>query len=280
MVGHLLGDHAPGWRNPFAAFQSVHHLLLSHGLAVEALRDTASRPTKIGIALNLSPVHPATTKEPDLLAAERYDGVGNRLLLDPLLKGYYPEDVVRRFGLFFTSVIRTHDLARISTPLDFVGINYYTRAVIRHDWRIPFLQAYPVSPLGNDYSPMWEIYPNGIYELLNRIWRDYQPKTLFVTENGVPVHDRLTPDGQVLDQPRIDYLHSHLVQVHRAIEEGIPILGYLVWSLLDNFEWNLGYQMRFGLIHIDYANLTRTIKQSGYWFSDVIRNNGLVINSA
>ncbi len=274
ILGYLTGEHAPGQRNPWATLRAVHHLLLSHGYAVESLRANSSRPARIGIALNLSPVHPATDSEPDRQAAMRFDGVLNRLFLDPLFKGYYPDDVVRRFRGFMPER-KPGDMERIAAPLDFVGVNYYTRSVVRHVWYIPFLQALMVRPPGGEYSPMWEIYPAGLYELLTRLWHDYRPPTILVTENGLPALDTVEADGRVRDGQRIRYLRAHIAQVHRAITAGVPVRGYLVWSLLDNFEWALGYQMRFGLVHVDYATLRRTVKESGWWFARVIRANGV-----
>jgi len=132
-----------------------------------------------------------------------------------------------------------------------------------------------VQPQGHEYSQMWEIYPPGFYSLLTRIWKDYQPAHIFVTENGVPVPDAPDADGRVRDVRRIRYLHDHLVQVHRAIAVGVPVRGYFVWSLLDNFEWAYGYRMRFGLVYVDYKTLMRTIKDSGRWYAQVIGENGL-----
>lgn len=271
--GHLTGCHAPGQRNPFAAFRAGHHLLLSHGYAVEALRATCRRP-KIGMALNLTPTYPAADSRRDRQAAARFDGMLNRMFLDSLFLGRYPEDMRALFSLVFPK-IRPSDMERIAASLDFVGVNYYTRAVIRHDWRIPLVWGRPIQPEDSEYSQMWEIYPPGIYDLLARIWADYRPAEIIVTENGIPVPESVDADGRVRDARRIRYLRDHIAQVHRAIVDGIPVRGYLVWSLLDNFEWTLGYQMRFGLVHVDYQTQARTIKDSGRWFAQVIRENGL-----
>jgi len=274
ILGHLLGEHAPGLQDPFVAFQAAHHLLLSHGYAVEALRAATRRPLQIGITLNLNPVHPASDSEEDRLAATRIDGLLNRLFLDPLFLGRYPEDIQALLGPLFPQP-QPDDLERIATPLDFLGVNYYTRAVMRHDPEFPLVQASQVYPEGNEYSQMWEIYPPGMYELLTRVWADYRPAQIYVTENGIPVPDGLDFDGRVRDERRIRYLRDHLVQVHRAISEGIPVRGYFVWSLLDNFEWAYGYQMRFGLVYVDYATQKRTVKESGWWYAGVIQRNGI-----
>lgn len=268
IVGHLTGEHAPGWRNPFAAFRAVHHLLLSHGYAVQALRANLSRPARIGIALNLSPVYPATDSAADRRAAHRFDGAINRLFLDPLLTGRYPPDVRRMFRLFFPRV-RPDDLACITAPLDFVGLNYYSRRVVGAAWYVPFLRAWEKPPAEAEYSPMWEIYPPGLYDLTKRVWQDYRPPAIIITENGLPT------DGRLNDTDRIRYLAQHLAQLQRAMAEGAPVRGYFVWSLLDNFEWALGYQMRFGLVHVDYETLARTIKASGRWYARLIQKNEL-----
>jgi beta-glucosidase len=137
------------------------------------------------------------------------------------------------------------------------------------------VQASEIQPEGSEYSQMWEIYPAGLYELLTRVWKDYKPAHIYITENGIPVPDTLEPDGRVHDERRIAYLRDHLAQLHRAIAAGVPVRGYFVWSLIDNFEWAHGYQMRFGLVHVDYQTQARTIKDSGHWYAGVIRENGL-----
>ncbi len=274
MSGHFLGEHAPGLQDPIAALQAGHHLLLSHGKAVQALRANLPQEARIGITLNLNPVHPASQADEDRLAAERMDIVLNQLFLEPLFHGNYPENVLQLFGPLFPS-LETGDLETISAPLDFLGINYYSRAVVRNDPDFPFVQAIQVLPEGNEYSQMWEIYPPGMYETLKRVWDEYHPPRMIVTENGIPVPDGVDFDKRVRDYRRIRYLRDHLEQVHRAIADGMPVEGYFVWTLMDNFEWAFGYQMRFGLVFINFENLERIIKESGTWFSQVIRENGL-----
>lgn len=283
-LGYLNGEHAPGKRNPFAAFAAMHHLLLSHGLAVQALRSAAKMPLQVGIALNLNPVYPATDSALDGKAAALTDGMGNRLFLDPILKGRYPEDLqamwlwrflersVRQAG---KRGIHPDDLKIISTPLEFVGVNYYTRAVVRHH---PIIGSRQVRLPDAQYSQMWEIYPPGIYDLLVRLHEDYGHPNLIVTENGMPAPDPLTPDGQVHDEDRIRYLRDHMAQVHRAIQAGVPVSGYFVWSLLDNFEWVYGYSRRFGLIYVDFDTKERILKDSARWYSQVIKQNGVVFS--
>ncbi len=276
VAGYLRGQHAPGIQDPAAALRAGHHLLLSHGLAVQAVRAAARRPVSVGIALNLSPVHPASEAPLDQAAARRMDGFLNRLFLDPIFLGRYPEDVRRLLGPLFPKV-QPEDLQTIAQPLEFLGVNYYSRLVVRHDPSIPLLQALQVQPEGSEYSQMWEIYPPGIYELLLRVWNDYRPPAIWVTENGVCVPDGVDADGRVRDARRIAFLRDHLVQVHRALTEGVPVRGYFVWSLLDNFEWTYGYSMRFGLIYVDYDTLARTVKDSGWWYARVIRENAVTV---
>lgn len=277
-AGHLTGEHAPGLQDPAAALRAAHHLLLSHGLAVEALRSTLPASARIGITLNLNPIHPATLSEKDRLAAIRYDGMLNRMALDPILLGTYPEDILTALGPPFPRP-ETGDLEAIAAPLDFLGVNYYSRAVVRHDPQQLLLEVAQVMPEGHEYSQMWEIYPAGMHELLVRIWRDYGAARpgmkLLVTENGIPVPDGIDLDDRVRDPRRIRYLRDHIAQVHRAIEDGVPLHGYFVWSLTDNFEWAHGYRMRFGIVYVDFDTQKRIIKDSGRWFARVIRDNGL-----
>jgi beta-glucosidase len=273
-MGYLSGEHAPGKKNPLAAMRAVHTLLLSHGHAVEAIRANSRREPQIGIALDLNPMHPATSKKRDQRAAQRLDSMGNRLFLDPLLRGHYPKNLYPLMRPFIK--IEPGDMKRIAAPLDFLGINYYTRAVVRQSLNPCLFFASLVEPEHSEYSEMWEIYPPGIYELITYVWKDYRPKQIMITENGTPTPDTLSA-GKVHDEKRINYLREHLVEVHRAIKEGIPVTGYLVWSLLDNFEWALGYEKRFGLVYVNYETLKRTIKDSGLWYAQVIRENGVTI---
>jgi beta-glucosidase len=242
-------------------------------MAVQALRAAAARPVQVGIALNLSPAHPASTAEADQQAAQRYDGFSNRMVLDPLFRSHYPEDIFTVAGGFFGD-IQPEDLEIISTPIDFTGVNYYTRDIVAHDETIPFMESRPVQPPNSEYSQMWEIYPQGIYEILVRLWKEYGRQNLFITENGVPVPDGFDFDGKVRDVRRVRYLRDHLLQVHRAIREGAPVRGYFVWSLLDNFEWALGYRTRFGIVYVEFETGKRTLKQSAEWYRDIIQANG------
>jgi len=273
LAGNFLGEHAPGIQDPFVALRVAHHLLVAHGQAVQVMRLELPASAKIGIILNITPTYPATESEADRQAARRYDGVVNRLFLDPLFKGEYPADMVEMFGQIFP-VIQPGDLQIIRAPLDFVGLNYYMRAVMRHDPEAFLLQASQVYPPESEYSQMWEIYPPGMYDMLTRIQADYHPKEVYITENGVCVTDGVDFDGRVRDERRILYLRDHLVQVQLAYTAGVPLRGYFHWTLMDNFEWAFGYRMRFGLVFVDFATQKRIVKDSGRWYANVIHNNG------
>lgn len=273
MAGYLNGDHAPGIKDMRSAQAAAHHLLLSHGKAVEALLTVVRLDAHVGITLNLTPVYPASDSVEDRNAASRMDAAINGAFLEPIFKGRYPSLLLENAPAL-ADYIRPGDMEIISAPIDFLGVNYYTRYVARHDPSEPLLRCTQVFPPDSEYSSMWEIYPPGLYDLLRHVWEEYLPKTIFITENGVPVPDGQDFDGKVRDSRRIRYLRDHLIQVHRAIKDSIPIVGYLVWSLMDNFEWAHGYGMRFGLVYIPYPRLDRVIKESGHWYARVIRQNG------
>ena len=275
MLGNYLGEHAPGKENLIATWKTSVHLLFGHGLAVQALRAQLPAGAQIGISLNFNPVHPASDSEQDRQAAERGDLFVNRVFLDPLLTAKFPLEIPGIIGALL-SAPDEDDLKMIAAPLDFLGVNYYTRFVAQYDPDFPFVNATPVYPQGNDYDQLWEVYPQGIYETLTRLWNDYHPPRILITENGSTVPDGLDFDKRVRDERRVRYLYDHLVQVHRAIQEGVDVGGFFVWSLLDNFEWSFGYRMRFGLVYVDYEdNLKRIPKDSAHWYSQVIQQNGI-----
>ena len=275
-IGYGWGEHAPGIRNEKVAIQVSHHLLLSHGLAVEVLRDI-SPDSEIGITLNLSPIHPASDSEEDKLAASRQDGFLNRWFLDPVFRGHYPPDILELFSANAPKVM-PGDMAIISRRVDFVGINYYSRGIVRFNPKAGPLQAEGVAPEGAEFTEMgWEIYPPGIYEIIMRVWKDYQPKKIYITENGAAFADEIAPDGGVHDPKRIDYLREHFIQAHRAIEEGANLCGYFIWTLMDNFEWAHGFTKRFGIVYTDYPTQRRIMKDSALWYKNVIKENGVNI---
>ena len=285
-LGYAAGAHAPGRTEPAAALAAAHHLLLGHGLAVSAMR-SQDRDSQLGITVNLSPVDPATDDPADVDAARRVDAVSNRMFLDPLLRGRYPDDLradvaaVSDFGF-----VRPGDEAAIATPLDFLGVNYYFRAVVRANAGAPAQDPHARAWVGStDVEPVhtglpttamgWEIDPSGLYDVLTWVHRDYGPVPIYVTENGAAFDDAVAEDGTIPDHDRIAFLDSHFRAVLEAIDDGADVRGYFVWTLLDNFEWAYGYGKRFGLIHVDYATQTRTPKASARWFADVTRRNGL-----
>jgi beta-glucosidase len=274
ILGYATGEHAPGIKDQAAVLQAAHHLLVSHGLAVEAIRVRASRPLQVGISLNLQPVHAASDQPTDRAAAERFDGLVNRWFLDPLFRKSYPSDVLNYLGRLAPRV-QAGDLARIAVPIDFLGVNYYSRYVARHRTARSLVDVEQVQPEGAERSLMWEIYPKGLAELLERLWRDYRPQRLLVTENGTPLADRPDAMGHIDDAERISFLSRHLQALQSVLALGVPVHGYFVWSLLDNFEWAYGYSMRFGLVHVDFATQERTPKASARWYAQVAQTGRL-----
>ena len=261
-LGHEDGIFAPGLRDRAVAMQVAHHLLLSHGLSLQALRADGAR-APLGIVLNLSPVQPATDSAPDQARARLEDGLLVRWYLDPLLRGHYPADVLAHLG---PDAPRTAagDAEAIATPMDFLGVNYYTRALVSAQGPVDArASGLPLTDMG------WEVYPEGLTELLLRLHRDYPLPRLFITENGAAFPDTLTHvDGlpRVHDRDRTDYIASHIGAVGAALRQGVPMAGYMLWSLLDNFEWASGYAKRFGIVPVDYATQQRTLKDSARWY--------------
>ncbi len=285
-LGYAGGEHAPGRREPAAAVRAHHHLLLGHGLAVRAMRETAPEHD-YGITVNLYAVEPASDAPADVDAARRIDGLMNRSFLDPVLRGSFPADVLDDLSIV-TDMAHIHDgdLETIAQPLDFLGINYYSRHVTRAGRgervqagsRSPWVGSHDVEFVdrGVPKTEMgWEIDPQGLYDVLTRVYREYGPLPLYVTENGAAFQDTPDDDGQVRDPQRIDYLGSHFRAAHRAIADGVDLRGYFIWTLTDNFEWAHGFSKRFGLVYVDYKTLERIPKDSARWFADVARRNGL-----
>ena len=272
-MGEWFGAHAPGGQDLRRALLVGHHVLLSHGLAMEPLRANAGVAAQLGITLNFHPTYPASDRAEDEAAARRQDGIMNRWFVEPLYLGRYPEDTLELFDGAMVEP-QAGDMAIINRPGDFLGANYYTRIVCKAGSDAP-LRVDTVQQSGEHTEMGWEVYPEGLYDLLMRLHRDYAPRSLFITENGAAFVDQLDKQGEINDTRREAYLREHFVQAQRAIAAGVPLHGYFVWSLMDNFEWSHGYGKRFGLIHVDYATLTRKVKQSGRWYSQVTRQNGL-----
>jgi beta-glucosidase len=269
-IGHLEGTMAPGVRDITQAVPAAHHLLLGHGLAASALRNFASGPVRVGPVLNLSPCEPASQDELDVAAAYRADGHTNRWWLDPLHGRGYPADMIEVYGV--EPPVRPGDLETIAQPMDHFGLNYYFRQVVTDDPEGPPPRARMISVPDWTLTAMgWEVYADGLEQLLGRVHQEYGVPRIYVTENGSAWPDEVEPDGQVQDKERIEYLEQHLDASVRAARAGAPLAGYFAWSLLDNFEWAYGYAKRFGLVHVDYPTQRRTIKASGYRYSDIIR---------
>lgn len=276
-VGNYQGRHAPGLQDLRTALQVAHHVLLSHARTVPLLR-SQQPDEQVGITLDLSPIHPATSTPEDQEAAQRYDGCWNRWFLDPLFGRGYPTDMVNFYGDLMPH-IAPDDLDAIAAPIDFLGINYYrptiAQAVPIEVDRLGFrgLSADELAAAGYELTEMgWPIVPESLTELLARVHHEYAPDAIYITENGAAFNDELV-DGAVHDPQRIAYLRGHLKAASQSIQEGVPLKGYFLWSLMDNFEWGLGYTKRFGIIHVDYTTQQRTIKDSGHWYRQIIAAN-------
>ncbi|MFL5945620.1 MAG: GH1 family beta-glucosidase [Gaiellaceae bacterium] len=264
-VGHAWGEHAPGRRSEADAVAVAHHLLLSHGWAVDAIR-RASPDARVGITLNLAQIYPATAAPEDEAAAYQRDGEDNRWFLDPIFRGSYPADLLDRSELVAPHV-RDGDLDAIATPLDFLGVNNYSRFIVAAGANGPRVVGNPDA----QHTDMgWEVYPDGLHDVLVRVARDYEPPAIYVTENGAAFPDVRVHDGGVHDVERTAYLESYIGAVGRAVVDGAPVKGYFVWSLLDNFEWAFGYSKRFGIVYVDYPTLERVPKDSFYWYRDLL----------
>jgi len=269
-IGHHTGEHAPGIRDDQAAVAAAHHLLLGHGLAAQALRTVTTG--KVGIVTNPTVVWPASDRAEDIAAARLVDGVRNRWWLDSVVHGAYPDDVLEVFRTVAdTSCIRDGDLEIISTPLDWLGVNFYTPEQVAAGGRGgrpigPGLDGLSHPPLEGKRTTMdWVIKPEALTELLVRLHADYGPTEWWITENGAASADAPAADGAVHDPVRTDYIERHLTAALEARDRGVPLAGYLVWSLLDNFEWAEGYEQRFGVIYVDYQTQERLPKDSAHW---------------
>ena len=285
LLSYAQGAHAPGLTDPKAAVAALHHLLLGHGLAVQVLRDAGvgGDTGSVGITLNLSPVDAADpSSEADREVARRVDGLQNRVFLDPVLRGRYPADVwadLTPYGL--PDVVQDGDLDTIAGPIDVLGVNYYYTLTMRADdqphgpttWigaenAVDVPEGLPTTEMGG------EIEPAGLHAMLTRVHQEYPGTPLVITENGAAFDDRVDDDGAVHDEDRRSFLEGHLRACHQAITDGGDLRGYLAWSLMDNFEWALGYSKRFGVVRVDYDTQERTVKDSARWYAQVVRDNG------
>lgn len=264
-LGYEAGLHAPGLADKSFGKKAAHHLLLAHGLGMQVL--TRNSPGSInGIVLNFTPCYPATSSPEDAAAAAMADAVMNEWYLRPLMVGRYP-DLIDKLPDAQRPDIRQGDMETIAHRMDFLGVNYYTRGVFQADAKQPFVQVKQAGPL-TDMG--WEVFPEGLTDLLVSIDARYDLPPIYIAENGAAFADSID-DGEVNDEPRFHYLNLHLNALDRALEQGVDVAGYFYWSLMDNFEWAEGYSKRFGIIHVDFASQRRTLKASGKAYREFLR---------
>lgn len=253
-LGHLTGEHAPGITSTESALKAAHYFMLAHGQTIKNFKD--KYPVQFGIALNLSPVFPASAA--DRIAAANYNMYLNESFLSLLFKGRYPANFPA--GDF----IKPDDFSEIAAPIDFLGVNYYTRTIVKAAPEVDLFKCRIIPAPPNPCSDMWEFYPQGLSKILASIQENYSSIPIYVLENGTSLNG-------MEDTGRIIYLQAHIEELKKAIRLGIPVKGYYVWSLLDNFEWAMGYSKKFGLIDVNYETEKRALKQSAYWYSNFIR---------
>ncbi|HUL48156.1 MAG TPA: GH1 family beta-glucosidase [Steroidobacteraceae bacterium] len=276
--GYVLGALAPGHRSLTEAPIVSHRLLRAHGAAVQAYRSEGKH--QIGLVVNVEPKHPASGRPEDVAAAERANAYMNRQYLDPVFHGRYPSELAEIFGTAWPQWPEA-DYQLISQPIDFLGVNYYTRSVTRFEPSAQPVRATSVRQPGAVYTEMdWEVYPRGLTDTLRWVKERYGDLPLYVTENGAAFDDPPLAAGRLEDAPRVEYLRAHLRALRAALEAGVDVRGYFVWSLLDNFEWVLGYAKRFGIVHVDFQSQRRTPKASADYYSRVIASNGQAIDAS
>jgi beta-glucosidase len=266
VLGYLTGEHAPGLKDKQAAIQVGHNLLLGHGLATKAIRAATNQARKlsVGIVLIQGWTDPASQSASDRTIAENCWKRDCGHFMDPLFRGEYPASLAENMPC-----VQPGDLELISQELDFLGMNYYSRTVIGTNGNA-------TSVPGSEYTDMgWEVHPASLRKLLERVSKEYKLPPIYITENGAAFKDTLSADGRVYDARRQAYINDHLEQVWLAIQDGVDVRGYFLWSLLDNFEWQHGYSKRFGIVHVDFTTQKRIIKESGSWYAGVIRQNAL-----
>lgn len=293
-LGHSLGIHAPGIRDRQVAVVVGHHVLLSHGLAVSRLR-AHTNAAQVGIAIDFYPVYAADDRPETLAGVEKADAFRNRWFLDPIFRADYPEHLFANMGVV-PPPVKEGDFGIITTPIDFLGVNYYSRMMVRGlagtDSAAETQEALGQARAGgaglnqppeadgyeavervpgSSYTEMgWEIYPGGLATILTRIQREYAPKAMLVTESGAAFDDQWDGNSHVNDWQRVQYLREHVATLAQVVDQGVPVKGYFVWSLTDNFEWAEGYSKRFGMVYVDYPTQRRVVKDSGYWYSSFL----------
>lgn len=267
-LGYEAGIHAPGIKGKEFGKKAIHHLLLAHGLGMKVLRQHAPQ-AQSGIVLNFTPYYPLTNSADDIAATKLAHDHFNDWYIRPVMKGEYPA-LLNDLPEAHKPEIHDGDLATIAQPIDYLGVNYYTRSRVKSNGNNDPIIMDP--PDGTELTAMgWEVYPDGLKDLLLQLHRDYQLPPLIITENGLASDDHYV-DGKVCDEQRIRYLQTHMQAVQDAITQGVNITGYFVWSLLDNFEWALGYEKRFGIVYVDYQTQTRTLKDSALALRTMLKN--------
>jgi len=279
-LGYETGVHAPGIKDQVKAMRVAHHLLLSHGWAMSVIRRN-SPDAEAGITLNINWNVPASNSAMDRKASRENEGKWFRWFADPVFGHGYPSDMVEHFtklgalpnGLDF---VKAGDMDVISTSIDFIGLNYYNRSLHRVNASDNDLQIdFPKPQTPENWTEMgWENYPDGLTGVLGLVNFNYKPRKIYITENGASYSTPPDEQGNVHDEHRTDYLRTHFAAAHRAVQAGVPLAGYFVWSLLDNFEWAFGYSQRFGIVWVDYETQKRILKDSAKWYKGVIRKNG------
>ncbi|HTX90406.1 MAG TPA: GH1 family beta-glucosidase [Anaerolineales bacterium] len=277
--GHLLGSHAPGRHNPWTYFRVAHHELLGHGLALERIH-SISPDSRVGLVLSLTPIFPATSRPRDVHAAHVADQFFNDFYLDGIFKGRYPDPLWRQARLAHPR-IGPEDMKIISRPMDFLGVNYYSREFARSAWYVPFLGTWvdevevhgkEAIVNGRQYTSSGrEVYPPAFYDLLMRLKNEYGNPPMYITENGASFTDTVE-NGKVHDPLRVAFLEGYMGEAAHAARDGANLKGYFIWSLTDNFEWSLGYSARFGLVHVNFSTQERVVKDSGYWVKALVEN--------
>ncbi len=277
LLGYLLGEHAPGHRNPWEYARAAHHQLLGHGLALERIH-AASPDSRVGLTLSLTPMFPASSHPKDIAAAKLANQLFNDFFLDGVFKGSYPEPFWKKIRLVRPTV-KADDMSIISRPIDFLGVNYYSREFARAAWNVPLLGFWVDEAQVNDREQVIngyqytnfgrEVHAPTFYDTLMRLKNEYGNPFMYITENGASFTD-VVENGEVHDPLRVAFLESYMEAAAQAIRDGVNLHGYFIWSLMDNFEWKQGFSKRFGLVHVDHASQQRIIKDSGRWVKEMI----------
>lgn len=276
--GYLFGALAPGHKNRFETPIASHNLMRAHGAAVKAYREVGKH--EIGLVVNIEPKYPNSDSAEDIAATKRAEAYMNRQYLDPVFKGKYPDEMAEIYDEAWPAPWPKEDYELMAQKVDFIGINYYTRCVTAADENVWHLKAKKIDVPHKTYSETgWEVFEQGLYDTLTWFKKNYGDTPVYITENGSAFFDPpKANNGKVHDPLRVDYMQRHLKSVHRAIQDGVDVRGYMVWSLLDNLEWSLGYSKRFGIVHVDYETLERTTKDSARYYRKIIASNGKALS--